>query len=112
MPRTLKALFPLTAQVTLILILAGGSAFAADFYLYAGQTTLVMPDAANVPAWGFALEPDNDFTVLDGTVVVPGPRLTVDPADGKPAGGAAGIELINGANGNCPAPHSATSWQF
>ncbi|HSL17284.1 MAG TPA: Ig-like domain-containing protein [Methylomirabilota bacterium] len=81
MPTTLKALFPLTARVALILILAGGMAQAADFYLYAGQTTLAMPDATNVTVWGFALEPDNDFTTLEGVVEVPGPRLVVDPAD-------------------------------
>lgn len=81
MPTTLKALFPLTARVALILILTGGMAQAADFYLYAGQTTLAMPDATNVTVWGFALEPDNDFTTLEGVVEVPGPRLVVDPAD-------------------------------
>ncbi len=81
MLRTLKALFPLAARVTLVLILAGGSASAADFYLYAGQTTVQMPDAADIPVWGFALEPDNDFTSLDGTIEVPGPRLLVDPTD-------------------------------
>jgi FtsP/CotA-like multicopper oxidase with cupredoxin domain len=81
MPRTLKALFPLTARVALMLILVGGMAHAADFYLYAGQTTVTMPDATDVPVWGFALEPDNDFTTLEGVVEVPGPRLVVDPAD-------------------------------
>ncbi len=81
MLRTSKALFPLAARVTLVLILAGGSASAADFYLYAGQTTIQMPDAADVPVWGFALEVDGDFTTLDGTIEVPGPRLLVDPTD-------------------------------
>lgn len=54
------------------------------FNMTAGPTTLTMPDAVTVPAWGFAL----DSTVVDGgapipgdgIVTVPGPLLAV-PAD-------------------------------
>lgn len=81
MRTTFTKLFPLTARVTLMLILAGGMAHAADFYIYAGESTVTMPDTTVVPVWGFALEPDDDFTTLDGTIEVPGPRLNVDPAD-------------------------------
>jgi FtsP/CotA-like multicopper oxidase with cupredoxin domain len=41
-----------------------------------------MPDGATVPMWGYALEPDNDFTTLNGSVTVPGPVLTIPPGDG------------------------------
>ena len=56
--------------------------FAADYWLWAGQTTKIMPGTGEVVTmWGYAQEPDNNFTTLEGTVTVPGPTLTVPPGD-------------------------------
>ncbi len=78
---TTKAFFPTAVLLAGGLLGSAVPAAAADFYLFAGQTTVTMPDMTGVPVWGFALENDGDFTTLEGTVEVPGPRLVVDPAD-------------------------------
>ncbi|MDD5011278.1 MAG: choice-of-anchor A family protein, partial [Phycisphaerae bacterium] len=53
-------------------------AFAVEYYLRAGQTTVEMPGGQVITMWGFAQ--DSSFGALDGTVQIPGPQLTV-PAD-------------------------------
>lgn len=58
---------------------ASTSSFAAEFFLRADVTTKDMPDEPNIPMWGFAL--DSAFGANDGTVMVPGPMLTVPPGD-------------------------------
>ncbi|MFO7608731.1 MAG: tandem-95 repeat protein, partial [Candidatus Krumholzibacteriia bacterium] len=63
--------------VAAALTLAAGQAGAAEFHLWVGQTTVTMPDGTVVPMWAFAEETDDDFTTLEGTPTVPGPRLTV-----------------------------------
>jgi FtsP/CotA-like multicopper oxidase with cupredoxin domain len=40
-----------------------------------------MPDNTVVTVWGFALDADNNFATVDGTVTSPGPMLTVPPTD-------------------------------
>lgn len=52
---------------------------AAEFFLRADLTTLTMPDGVQIPVWGFAL--DSAFGSLDGQVMVPGPRLVLEPGD-------------------------------
>jgi FtsP/CotA-like multicopper oxidase with cupredoxin domain len=52
---------------------------AATFYLRTGQTTLTMPDGTDVTMWGFAQ--DSAAGAGDGTVTIPGPRLTIPPGD-------------------------------
>lgn len=58
-----------------------GTAAAAEFYLRAGVNTLTMPDNAVVTIWGFALDTDNNFATVDGTVTSPGPMLSVPATD-------------------------------
>jgi FtsP/CotA-like multicopper oxidase with cupredoxin domain len=64
-----------------LLIASAGAASAAEFYLRAGVNQLTMPDNTVVTIWGFALDTDNNFATVDGTVTSPGPMLTVLPAD-------------------------------
>ena len=52
---------------------------AAEYFLRTGTTTLTLPNGSNVVMWGFAK--DSAFGVMDGTVTVPGPVLTVLPGD-------------------------------
>ncbi|MEW6758072.1 MAG: hypothetical protein AB1347_07615 [Acidobacteriota bacterium] len=59
------------------LALASQAVRAETYYLRAAQTTLSLPGGATTPMWGFAL--DSGAAVDDGTVAVPGPRLTVSP---------------------------------
>ena len=49
------------------------------YNLRADVTTVTMPDGEVVTMWGFAQ--DSAFGVEDGTVTVPGPKLTVPPGD-------------------------------
>ncbi len=64
------------------LLLAGaGAASAAEFYLRADARDLTMPDNTVVTVWGFALDADQNFATVDGTVTSPGPMLTVPLAD-------------------------------
>jgi FtsP/CotA-like multicopper oxidase with cupredoxin domain len=58
-----------------------GTAPAAEFYLRAGANTLTMPDNNAVTIWGFALDTDNNFATVDGTVTSPGPMLSVPATD-------------------------------
>jgi FtsP/CotA-like multicopper oxidase with cupredoxin domain len=68
--------------IAVIMLLPGGLASAAEFYLKAGSGQLTMPDGAVVTIWGFALDTDGDFATDDGTVVTsPGPMLTVPAGD-------------------------------
>jgi FtsP/CotA-like multicopper oxidase with cupredoxin domain len=60
---------------------ASTGAHAIDFFLVAGAGTKVMPDGAAVPVWGFGLEADADFTVVDAVPAVPGPALVVPPGE-------------------------------
>jgi len=53
------------------------------FFLRAAPTTMTMPDTVKVPMWGFALDLDNNFATVDGTVTVPGPLLTVPDGDNQ-----------------------------
>lgn len=53
------------------------AAKAETYYLRAAQTSLTLPGGATTPMWGFAL--DSSAVLDDGTVSVPGPRLTVSP---------------------------------
>jgi len=65
-------------SLSLIAVIFCQSALAVEYYLRAGQTTLTMPGGQVITMWGFAQ--DSSFGVLDGTVQIPGPQLTV-PAD-------------------------------
>jgi FtsP/CotA-like multicopper oxidase with cupredoxin domain len=64
-----------------LLIACASAASAAEFYLRADIRQLTMPDNTVVTVWGFALDTDNNFATVDGTVTTPGPMLTVPPAD-------------------------------
>ena len=67
--------------VLVLLIIMAGTTSAAEFYLRAATTTVTMPDNRVVTMWGFALDVDNDFATVDGTVTAPGPVLEVPSAD-------------------------------
>ncbi len=54
-------------------------AAAAEFYLRAAATTMVMPTGEQVTVWGFAK--DSSFGAKDGVVTVPGPVLELPPGD-------------------------------
>jgi FtsP/CotA-like multicopper oxidase with cupredoxin domain len=64
-----------------LLVASAGAASAAEFYLRADTRQLTMPDNTVVTVWGFALDADNNFATLDGTVTSPGPMLTVPVTD-------------------------------
>ncbi len=64
-----------------LLMASTGAASAAEFYLRADTKQLTMPDNTVVTVWGFALDADNNFATVDGTVTSPGPMLTVPPTD-------------------------------
>ena len=64
-----------------LLIAFAGAASAAEFYLRADVRQLTMPDNTVVTIWGFALDTDNNFATVDGTVTSPGAMLTVPPTD-------------------------------
>jgi hypothetical protein len=73
-----------TLLFVLIMLCAVGvqvRAEAAEFYLRADARQLTMPDNTVVTIWGFALDTDNNFATVDGTVTSPGPMLTVPPTD-------------------------------
>jgi FtsP/CotA-like multicopper oxidase with cupredoxin domain len=67
--------------LAVILLLPGGVASAAEFYLRAGTNQLTMPDGEMVTIWGFARDTDGDFTTVEGTITSPGPMLTVPVGD-------------------------------
>lgn len=55
---------------------------AAEYWLCADQTTLLMPDGVSVPVWGYALDDDNNaLNGCGGPVSVPGPALSLAPGD-------------------------------
>jgi FtsP/CotA-like multicopper oxidase with cupredoxin domain len=64
-----------------LLAASAGAASAAEFYLRADTRQLTMPDNEVVTIWGFALDTDNNFATVDGTVTSPGPMLTLPPTD-------------------------------
>jgi len=64
-----------------LLVAFAGAASAAEFYLRADVRQLTMPDNTVVTIWGFALDADNNFATVDGTVTSPGPMLTVPVTD-------------------------------
>ncbi len=78
------------------LALAAGPAGALDVYLEAKAYTKTMPDGSTVPMWGYVEDTGGDcwaaadaaarLTCIDGleTPSLPGPRITVDPADATP----------------------------
>lgn len=68
------------------LLLAGGSTTAAEFWLCAETTTLVMPDTnEQIPMWAFARDENSDLTDgCGGQPEVPGPLLTVPDGDTGP----------------------------
>jgi hypothetical protein len=69
---------PATALFLAIFALAFPRSVKAEtYYLRAAPTTLTLPGGTTVPMWGFAL--DSGVAVDDGSVSVPGPRLTVSP---------------------------------
>jgi FtsP/CotA-like multicopper oxidase with cupredoxin domain len=74
--RSIRGIVPLAAALVL---LAAGSAGAAQFWLRAEQINQTMPDGRVVRMWGFAL---TDATFVPGTATVPGPALTVPPGEG------------------------------
>jgi hypothetical protein len=60
--------------ITMVILLGTvGLSSAAVFDLQTGVITKTMPDATQVPMWGFGL--------MDGLVTVPGPELVVPPGD-------------------------------
>ncbi|MBW2623593.1 MAG: hypothetical protein JRD68_11865, partial [Deltaproteobacteria bacterium] len=67
--------------VLMLLIGLTGTSSAVEFYLRAGTATITMPDGVSVTMWGFALDTDNDFATVDGTITSPGPVLVVPAND-------------------------------
>ncbi|MBW1710818.1 MAG: multicopper oxidase domain-containing protein [Deltaproteobacteria bacterium] len=63
------------------LFIMASTASAAEFWIRAGSTTLTMPDNEVVTVWGYALDEDDDFSTVDGTITSPGPLLEVPPGD-------------------------------
>ena len=74
----MRGILPLAAALVL---LACGSAGAAEFWLRAETTSQTMPDGRVVPMWGFALDIDQDFNTFDGQVTIPGPALVIPPGE-------------------------------
>jgi len=83
MQKRKSAMWWLTAVATVAaLVMPVSSAPAAEFWLWADQTTMTMPDAAVITMWGFGLDGDGNFaTTGDYTVSVPGPVLDIPPGD-------------------------------
>ncbi len=69
-------------SLSLLLILGFSiSVSAEEYWLRAAETTVDYPGESGVPMWGYALDVDNNFTTVDGTVMVPGPPLVVTPGN-------------------------------
>jgi FtsP/CotA-like multicopper oxidase with cupredoxin domain len=64
-----------------LLTIMVGNATAAEYWLRVDAANMTMADGKTVPAWGFALDKDNDLATTDGVVSVPGPTLRVSPGD-------------------------------
>ncbi|BAU50050.1 hypothetical protein SVA_3514 [Sulfurifustis variabilis] len=91
--------------------LAAGPAAAVDYYLAAKPFDMTMPDGTTVPMWGYVEDPGGACYATTGLAArlacitalpsptVPGPKLTVAPAE---AGNALRVFLSNGL----PAPTS------
>lgn len=62
---------------TLLVMIWPVAAAAEIYYLRAAETTVDLPGVGPVPMWGYALDTDNNFATVDGTVTVPGPELRV-----------------------------------
>ena len=80
MKRTFSSSRPFFLAALLLAATVGVSS-AAEFYLRAGTNQLTMPDNTVVTIWGFALDTDNNFATVDGTVTSPGPMLSVPATD-------------------------------
>lgn len=68
------------------LALVGNPAFAVEYWLRAGATSVNMPNPNGGPAipvamWGYAQCTPGPLSATCGTVTVPGPALTVPPGD-------------------------------
>ncbi len=59
------------------LTFAAGPASAEVYNLCAEKTTKTMPDDSIVPMWGYILDTDDIEPGCQGTIEIPGPRLTV-----------------------------------
>ncbi|HML75772.1 MAG TPA: hypothetical protein PKB02_14880, partial [Anaerohalosphaeraceae bacterium] len=63
----------------LMLLLSVNLHAVTELFLRADTATMTMPDGRQIHMWGFAQ--DSAFGAHDGTVTVPGPVLTIDPAE-------------------------------
>jgi len=75
--KTVKKIF-MTLLLAAGLSITADTSMAATFDLRADKVTIAMPDGTVIPAWGFA---DDVAGAGTGTVMVPGPQLTVPPGD-------------------------------
>ncbi|MCF8120656.1 MAG: hypothetical protein K9L83_10645 [Deltaproteobacteria bacterium] len=65
-----------------LLVILGGRAFAAEYWVWVDASRMNMVDGQSVPVWGFGLDQDKDFLTIDDYAVrVPGPTLRVGPDD-------------------------------
>ncbi|MEN6307601.1 MAG: hypothetical protein ABFD91_07590, partial [Anaerohalosphaeraceae bacterium] len=65
--------------LTIVLLFSANLAAVTEIFLRADTTSMMMPDGRQVQMWGFAQ--DSSFGAHDGAVTVPGPTLTIDPAE-------------------------------
>jgi FtsP/CotA-like multicopper oxidase with cupredoxin domain len=71
-------------MILLLAVLAGGAgtAGAAEYWLWAAETSKTMQDGQAVPVWGFCQDTDNNLGgAIDCTPTVPGPRIVVPPGE-------------------------------
>lgn len=62
---------------SLLVVIYPVAAAAETYYLRAAATTIDLPGVGPVPMWGYALDTDDNFATVDGTVTIPGPELRV-----------------------------------
>lgn len=67
----------LLIALPLLMLTAGGAAWAETYKLWADAATVTLPDGKQVPVWGFGLDGDGDFGTPDYEITVPGPVLDV-----------------------------------